>query len=121
MALDEILGLFEKIRKSAVIGRNYADNQYDIIRYGQILSLAEQFGDIISNSKIEKIDPVDNIGYVTPKIGVNGITEDSNGKILLEKRSDDLCWGIPGGWAEVGLTAEENVKKKKSLKRQDIK
>jgi len=30
---------------------------------------------------------------------------------LLEQRSDDKSWGIPGGWAEVGLSAEENVKK----------
>lgn len=109
--LDDILRLFEQIRKSAITGKNFAANPYDETRYSEILSLIEQFSKTLCIEDINKIDPVDSLGYITPKVGVNGIAEDLDGKILLEKRNDDLSWGIPGGWAEVGLTAEENLKK----------
>jgi ADP-ribose pyrophosphatase YjhB (NUDIX family) len=35
------------------------------------------------------------------------IIEDNLGRILLQKRSDFKLWGLPGGYPEVGESAEE--------------
>lgn len=108
---EETIGLLEQIRKSAATGRNFADNPYDTNRYGEILDLLRQLAYSTLGVRFDELDPIDNVGYITPKVGVNGIIENADKEILLEMRKDDLCWGIPGGWAEVGLTAEENLKK----------
>jgi len=104
-----ILSTLEALRKSASTGIYYAKNDYDRIRYTEILSMTELLYENLLNIKISEIDPIDKQGYITPKVGVNGFIENAEGKLLLEQRSDDKCWGIPGGWAEVGLSAEENV------------
>ena len=51
------------------------------------------------------------LGYITPKIGVNGILFDENYNVLLERRADDKLWGIPGGWAENGESPQASVKR----------
>jgi len=106
-----IISTLEALRKSAATGKNYAKNEYDLIRYTEILSMAESLYENLFNVNISAIDLIDKQGYITPKVGVNGFIENSEGRLLLEQRSDDKCWGIPGGWAEVGLSAEENVQK----------
>jgi len=106
-----ILSILEALRKTAAIGKYYTNNEYDQIRYTQMLTLAETLYKHVLELDIITIDPIETLGYITPKIGVNGIIENSDGEILLEQRSDDKSWGLPGGWAEVGLSAEENVKK----------
>jgi ADP-ribose pyrophosphatase YjhB (NUDIX family) len=49
------------------------------------------------------------LGYITPKIGVQGALFDADGKILLEQRIDDSLWGLPAGWVEVGERPETSV------------
>jgi 8-oxo-dGTP pyrophosphatase MutT (NUDIX family) len=49
------------------------------------------------------------LGYITPKIGVQGALFDADGKILLEQRIDDALWGLPAGWVEVGERPETAV------------
>jgi 8-oxo-dGTP pyrophosphatase MutT (NUDIX family) len=51
------------------------------------------------------------LGYITPKIGVNGILFDDQGRMLLEHRNDDLLWGIPGGWVDVAEGPEHAIKR----------
>ena len=49
-------------------------------------------------------------GYQTPKVDVRGaiLRED---KILLVHESIDNRWAMPGGWADVGLSIRDNIKK----------
>jgi len=49
------------------------------------------------------------MGAVTPKVGGNGAIINDVGQVLLVKRSDNGRWCLPGGYAEVGLTPQENV------------
>jgi len=53
------------------------------------------------------------------KVGVGVIVVDYNGKILLEKRSDNGMWGLPGGGMEPGesiyKTALREVKEETGL------
>jgi len=106
-----IVSILETLRKLAATGKNYAKSEYDTIRYSEILATVEALYKKLSTTDIIEIDPIETTGYITPKIRVNGIVENKKGEILLERRSDDKSWGIPGGWAEVGLSPEENVKK----------
>jgi 8-oxo-dGTP pyrophosphatase MutT (NUDIX family) len=44
-------------------------------------------------------------------VGVNGILFDEQGRLLVEHRSDDFLWGLPGGWVDVGEDPETAIKR----------
>ena len=49
-------------------------------------------------------------GYATPKIDVRGAAFDDRGQLLLvRERADAGRWTLPGGWADVNLSAAESV------------
>ncbi|WBW97025.1 NUDIX hydrolase N-terminal domain-containing protein [Oceanirhabdus sp. W0125-5] len=83
--MKNILELLDEVRSIAQLGLCYAENEYDRLRY--------------------------ELGYITPKVGVNGVVFNKEGKILLERRVDDNSWAIPGGWAEIGESPQESVKR----------
>lgn len=41
------------------------------------------------------------------QVGASVIVEDENGRILLQLRSDNHCWGYPGGSVELDETVED--------------
>lgn len=43
--------------------------------------------------------------------GANMIVVDKNNRLLLQLRSDNKCWGLPGGAMEPGETLEEVAKR----------
>ena len=45
------------------------------------------------------------------QVGAGIIVEDQNGKILLQLRHDNHCWGYPGGSVEIDETVEEAAKR----------
>ncbi len=45
----------------------------------------------------------------TIRPGVGAIILDEDGRILLERRSDLGLWGLPGGWMDIGESAEGAV------------
>jgi ADP-ribose pyrophosphatase YjhB (NUDIX family) len=47
-------------------------------------------------------------GYLTPKVDVRGGVIVEN-KILLVREKVDGRWSLPGGWADVNRTPQENV------------
>ncbi len=47
-------------------------------------------------------------------IGCGAIIEDLQGRILLQERTGQDIWGIPGGIMEIGETFEETVKREVS-------
>jgi ADP-ribose pyrophosphatase YjhB (NUDIX family) len=49
------------------------------------------------------------LGTITPKVGVGGAVFDEEGKILLIRRHDDQRWTIPAGAAELHETPEEGA------------
>lgn len=103
------LTLLEEILKMSETGAHFSKDEYNRNRYLEIKEKAFQLYEQIPGFKRTIIEPLDRVGYITPKVGVNAIIENENGALLLERRMDDKCWGIPGGWAEPGSTAEENI------------
>ena len=50
-------------------------------------------------------------GYVTPKVAVGAVVGNEAGEILLVKRADSGIWLYPTGWADVGYSPSEVVRK----------
>ena len=49
-------------------------------------------------------------GYATPKVDVRAAVIESDAILLVQEQSDGL-WALPGGFADVGRSAAENVEK----------
>ncbi|WP_420595066.1 NUDIX hydrolase [Deinococcus sp.] len=47
-------------------------------------------------------------------IGASAIVQDERGRVLLQRRSDDGLWGMPGGSLELGETFEEAARRELS-------
>jgi ADP-ribose pyrophosphatase YjhB (NUDIX family) len=44
-------------------------------------------------------------------VGAGVLITDSNGRLLLLRRTDNACWGIPGGALEPGESLEETARR----------
>lgn len=107
------LDLLDEVRAIAQQGINHTKDAYDLQRYHRLLQLAaQQYSEHtqLPSDEIRKRFERE-LGYVTPKIGVQGAIFNDAGEILLEKRLDDSLWGILGGWVEVGETPEDAFKR----------
>ena len=45
------------------------------------------------------------------QVGASTIVEDGEGRILLQKRTDNLCWGYPGGSTELDENVEDAARR----------
>lgn len=100
-----------KIVSLAQTGIHYSKDVYDIERYKEIIACVENLinlADIPTDNFNEKL--LEDIGYITPKLDVRAVVFKDN-KILLVKETSDGLWSLPGGWADVGYSASENVAK----------
>ena len=100
------LDLLDQIRAIAQLGLNYSRDPYDVERYRRLLDLSAGTYSAITglDSAVIRQRFSRELGYITPKIGVQGALFDNSGRLLLEQRSDDRCWGMPAGWVETGET-----------------
>jgi len=101
---QSILKMLDIFRSIAQTGLNHTDGVYDKERYKTMLNLLHQEYADLSGFKPELLNNKFNkeLGYITPKVGVNAIIVNEKGHLLLEHRVDDQAWGLPGGWAEPG-------------------
>ena len=107
------LDFLDELRSRAQLGINYSRSPYDLENYNALLQLAADGYSEITGLPSEEIRErfKKELGYITPKVGVNGALFNEEGKILLEHRSDDLLWGLPGGWVDVCEGPEDAVKR----------
>jgi len=107
------LDFIDELRSIAQLGLNYSKNEHDLLRYNRLLEIAsDSYSEFTGLSSVEiKGRFKKELGYITPKIGVNGAVFNEAGQILLEHRSDDLLWGIPGGWVDVCEGPEGAIKR----------
>ena len=106
------LEIARNLQSVAQAGLTYTENKYDVERYEQIMQLSKDIIADYSEINMEKIHEVFKLekGYLTPKVDVRAVIF-SESKILLVKETIDGKWALPGGWADVGLTASEVVVK----------
>ena len=86
--LNELINLVKRSITLSDLGCLYAHNGYDNERYHEM-----------------KDNP-------TPKVDIRGVLLNEQGQILMvEEKLDPGKWSIPGGWADIGFTPSEVIKK----------
>ena len=106
------LEVAKQLQSIAQAGLTFSRDKYDLERYEQIMDLSKNILADFSDLSMDRLDHIFNLekGYLTPKVDVRGVILRGD-KILMVKESIDSCWALPGGWADVNLTASEVVQK----------
>ena len=107
------LDLARRLHGIASTGLFFGASDYDKERYAEVGKIAESMlADLASVpiTRIRELVPDYAQGYATPQIDVRGAVFRA-GRILLVKEKTDGLWTLPGGYADVGLSAGENVVK----------
>ena len=101
---DTLINILDEIRAIGKNGLHFAQNPHDQERYQRLLEIAtinlSQLSDLDQQKVSERFRQ--EIGYSTPKLGVDAALFDDQQRILLIRRTDDDKWSLPCGWVEVG-------------------
>lgn len=110
---DVWLAYAKRMQALALTGLHYCKDEYDRERYQEISDIALQMLADLAVVPLERITGLVSdhaTGYVTPTVDVRGALIEQ-GKVLLVREKSDGLWTLPGGFADVGLSAGENVVK----------
>jgi ADP-ribose pyrophosphatase YjhB (NUDIX family) len=101
-----------EIQAIAQTGDHYALNDFQRARYTRLREISGEMIVKHSNlcSDVITIELNSQIGYATPKIDVRGAVILGD-KMLLVRESADNCWTLPGGWADIGESPRQSVKR----------
>jgi len=103
-----------ELQAIAQIGLSFSRDPYDRERYEAIRQLAARMFASRTDAPVERIGALfaGETGYATPKVDVRAAVFDGEERILMVREtSDGGRWTLPGGWADVNLTAAENAAK----------
>ncbi|MCK1292616.1 NUDIX hydrolase [Bradyrhizobium sp. 24] len=103
----------KRLQAIASSGLHFARDQFDRERYEEIASIANEMLANLGSVPIERIEGLISDfakGYATPKVDVRGAIVEENKVLLVREKSDGL-WALPGGFADVGLSAAQNIAK----------
>jgi ADP-ribose pyrophosphatase YjhB (NUDIX family) len=115
----DLLRWSEALAGIARTGLGFSDNTYERERFEEVLAVAAD----IRHAAGHPYDPAQLVvewmksvgsgvpGYVTPKVAVGAVVGDGEGRILLVQRADSGIWLYPTGWADVGYSPAEVVRK----------
>jgi ADP-ribose pyrophosphatase YjhB (NUDIX family) len=98
----------------AQTGLTYGRDHFDRERYETLRALASTIMASHTGISAERIEALfaEETGYATPKIEVRAAVFDDLGRLLMVREvGDGNRWTLPGGWADVNLTAAENAAK----------
>lgn len=110
---DLWLSYTKKLQAISSTGLYYASDEYDKERYNEILKISLEMISILGNTPVSRVKDLmtkHSKGYATPKIDVRGAVFKDD-KILLVKEKSDGLWTLPGGFADIGISAANNIKK----------
>jgi ADP-ribose pyrophosphatase YjhB (NUDIX family) len=106
-----VSNLLEFARELAAIGQagiTYSKDPYDRERF---VRLREMAGELL---RLPDYSPdfkwPDDVGYDTPKVDVRAVVFKGETVLLIKETATGL-WTLPGGWADVNLSAAENAEK----------
>jgi ADP-ribose pyrophosphatase YjhB (NUDIX family) len=98
----------------AQTGLTFTRDPFDHERYLRLRELAAEILHSYTDTPLERIDALfsTQAGYATPKVEVRSAVFDDQGRILMVRETaDGGRWTLPGGWADVNVTASENAVK----------
>ncbi len=113
MSEPDWLSWAREIQGIAQSGLTFTRDHYDRDRYEQLRDLAARMMASRSDAPKERIAELFTAqqGYATPKVDVRGAAF-HDGRILMVREVVDADrWTLPGGWADVNLSAAENCAK----------
>jgi len=108
---DQWLKWAKRLQAIASTGLHFSKDDFDRERYREVATIAHSMLASLGNIPIKRIEGLLSDfakGYATPKIDVRGAVIEDGRVLLVRERSDGL-WTLPGGFADVGLSATENV------------
>ncbi|HEV7719945.1 MAG TPA: NUDIX hydrolase N-terminal domain-containing protein [Iamia sp.] len=115
----DLLRWSEALAGIARTGLGFSDNTYERERFEEVLAVAAD----IRHAAGHPFDPAQLVvewmksvgsgvpGYVTPKVAVGAVVGDDQGRLLLVERADSGIWLYPTGWADIGYSPAEVVRK----------
>ncbi|MEB5950877.1 NUDIX hydrolase [Enterococcus innesii] len=110
--MKDYFAQYKRLLSIAEAGLYYGKDVYDKERYQEIKELALHLMSTVVDQDAAALTLLTekNEGYPTPKVDVRALIQ-KDGKILLVEDSLTKEWSLPGGYAEIGLTPRENIKK----------
>ena len=103
-----------ELQAIAQTGLAFVRDPYDRERYEMLRTLASRIMAAHTAAPAERIEALlaGETGYATPKVDVRGAAFDGGGRLLMVRETaDGGRWTLPGGWADVNMTAAESVTK----------
>jgi len=107
------LEFLEELRSIAQLGLAYARDDYDRGRYERLLEMAAVEYAGLAGLPARAVQDIlrSELGYITPKVGVNAAVFSPSGGLLLSRRADDKAWELPGGWVDVRETPRQAIRR----------
>ncbi|WP_110597677.1 NUDIX hydrolase [Salinicola lusitanus] len=107
---DQWLAWAKRLAALADTGLHYCRDKFDRERYEEVAEISASMMSALGDIPIGHVNLAlgEGKGHVTPKIDVRAAIID-DGRILLVREKMDGRWTMPGGYAEVGLSAAENT------------
>ncbi|HCY74361.1 MAG TPA: NUDIX hydrolase [Ignavibacteriales bacterium] len=102
------LAIAREIQQLAQTGYAFAVTDYEKNRYKRLTEITAEIIEHHTDLEKESVQKIlmEHPGYATPKIDVRAAVI-KEGKILLVQETNDNCWAMPGGWADVGDVPSE--------------
>lgn len=110
---DQWLQWAKRLQAIASTGLHFGAADFDKERYAEVGEISQLMLSALGEIPLQRIQalvPDFAQGYATPKVDVRGAVFDGERILLVQERTDGL-WTLPGGYADVGLSAAENVVK----------
>lgn len=105
-----VLLLLDELRILAQNGLEYTEDPYDRERYERILELtSEWYGRSIDLPAEDVRSRIEEVGHVTPKVSADAAVFNADGQVLLQRRSDDGTWSLPGGYSDANESPAETA------------
>ncbi|UPJ79795.1 NUDIX hydrolase [Bradyrhizobium sp. 183] len=103
----------KRLQAIASTGLHFSKDPYDRERFDEIASIANEILATLGDVPIDRIEGLISDfarGYATPRVDVRGAIIEDDAILLVRERSDSL-WTLPGGFADVGRSAAQNIEK----------
>lgn len=110
---DFWLSSIKRLNAIAATGLHYSQNPYDQERFAEIADISLRLLGALSTvplNRLAELVPDSARGYATPMIDVRGALFQDDCILLVRENADGL-WTLPGGFADIGFSAGENVVK----------
>ena len=101
----------DKLRDVAAWGLRNTETQYDKARYRKVQDISIAMMALATGESVDRLEPLRATVFskVTPVTVGGAAVINSDGAILLIRRSDDRKWAIPSGALEVGETPAQGA------------